>query len=128
MNRNEDSLHKRCHQNPTLKGLGGLAFPSPQRCFVGRYAEIFQPGSCPNYRSSVLRGLRASAGLLWRTKRTHVLCWEAPAGGGGNPLGFVGAVVTHSSVTKVCTKTIPSAYRKNISCNNESLKTIKSER
>lgn len=48
--------------------------------------------------------------------------------GGGNPLGFVGAVVTHSSVTKVCTKTIPSAYRKNISCNNESLKTIKSER
>lgn len=59
-----------------------------------------------------------SAGLLWRTKRTCVLCREAL--GGGSPLGFVGAVVTHSSVTKLCTKTIPSADLKNISCNNAS--------
>lgn len=60
-----------------------------------------------------------SKGLLWCTKRTRVLCREA-LGGGGSPLGFVGTVITHSSVTKFGTKTIPSAYRKNISCNNAS--------
>lgn len=37
---------------------------------------------------------------------------------GESPLGFVGAMVTHSSVIEFCTETIPSAYRKNISWNN----------